>query len=216
MHQVASGAGELAAENSDLGGKFLTLWSFLAEFCSQLGVHPCGFPEVLDALTIGSQSLSLVNMHIGLMRFIQAEAESAHTAISHAVRLTLFRAIHPLTPARETLCVAQTSWLQHAAVACMHRWQVSASAAASRECGAGRDASAGAGDAGQLEGGVAGGRGARLGPGHECLARPPQRAHVARGALSNIFCRCCGPFSQVQVAWHSEYATNMVGQHVPA
>jgi uncharacterized membrane protein YkgB len=62
------------------------LWSFLAEFSSLLGVHPVSLHDIMTAVRIGSMSLTLVNMHIGMMRFVQAEAELAHAVTSHSVR----------------------------------------------------------------------------------------------------------------------------------
>jgi hypothetical protein len=58
-------------------------WSFIDEFSALLGVHPVPMADLLVALRAGSLSRFLVNIHIGLMRFIQAEAEAAHAATSH-------------------------------------------------------------------------------------------------------------------------------------
>lgn len=62
------------------------LWSFLADFQPLLGAHAPSLPTLLDALQLGSLSPALVHMHIGLLRFIQAEAEMAALGVSHAVR----------------------------------------------------------------------------------------------------------------------------------
>ena len=64
------------------------LWSFLAEFADKLGVHPAPLPALLQAVQTGSLSLLLVNVHIGLIRYVQAEAEIAAASMSHAVRPT--------------------------------------------------------------------------------------------------------------------------------
>ena len=79
-------AGELAARDSDLGGAFLMLWSFLHDFGALLGVHAPPLDELFAAVRAGEASPALVNIHVGLLRFLQAEAEGAHAFTSHAVR----------------------------------------------------------------------------------------------------------------------------------
>jgi hypothetical protein len=76
-------AGTLAERNCELGGQVLMFWSFIDDFSSLLGVHPVPMQDLLVAFRAGSLSRFLVNFHIGLIRFIQAEAEAAHLATSH-------------------------------------------------------------------------------------------------------------------------------------
>jgi DDT domain len=79
-------AGLLAERGCELGGSFLMLWSFVGEFCALLGVRAPPLTELIDAVVVGAASVSLVDVHIAMLRFVQAEAEVAHAVISHAVR----------------------------------------------------------------------------------------------------------------------------------
>lgn len=88
---TASCAGELAERDSELGGAFLMLWSFLHDFGALLGVHAPPLDDLFAAVRVGEASSALVNIHIGLLRFLQAEAEGAHALTSHAVREPAYR-----------------------------------------------------------------------------------------------------------------------------
>lgn len=94
------------------------LWSFLAEFADKLGVHPAPLPALLAAVQTGSASSLLVNVHVGLIRYLQAEAEVAATGISHAVRTCGLRTL--LSACASALLSAQLSWRCHVAhIVCM-------------------------------------------------------------------------------------------------
>lgn len=85
MRAMRGAAGKLAEANGALGGDFLMLWSFLCEFAPLLGVPPQPLPVILHSVVVGSTALPFINMHIGMLRFIQAEAEVAHAVTSHPV-----------------------------------------------------------------------------------------------------------------------------------
>jgi hypothetical protein len=70
-------AGRLAENNCEMGAQFLMIWSFIADFSSTIAVRPMSLQHLMEALQAGSYSAALVNLHIGLIRFIQSEAEIA-------------------------------------------------------------------------------------------------------------------------------------------
>lgn len=95
-----SHAGMLAECNCELGGAALMLWSFLADFAPALGLHAAATPQdLLAAMIEGASSRRLVNTHIALLRFIQAEAETAFASTPAQARGPP-RVPHPLFSSR--------------------------------------------------------------------------------------------------------------------
>jgi hypothetical protein len=81
-------AGALADNCCELGGQFLMLWSFVADFSALIAFRPVSVQELMEAVQGGSLSLTLVNLHVALIRFIQSEAEIANAIGSVHVRPT--------------------------------------------------------------------------------------------------------------------------------
>ena len=71
-------AGQLQENDSELAGNAMMLWSFLSMFAEQLGLRSPTLEELLVALRIGTLSPLLSNLHVAMLRFMQADAENAH------------------------------------------------------------------------------------------------------------------------------------------
>jgi hypothetical protein len=54
------------------------IWSFIADFSALIAFRPLGLQQLMEAVQAGTLSLTLVNLHIALLRFIQSEAEIAN------------------------------------------------------------------------------------------------------------------------------------------
>ena len=61
-----------------LGGDLLFVWSFLHSFGDVLGVWPATVQQLLQALVDGERSRLLGELHIGMLRIVQADMEEAH------------------------------------------------------------------------------------------------------------------------------------------
>lgn len=53
-------------------------WSFIQSFSDIIGITPCSVHHFIDAVSLGQRSLILSNIHIGLIRLIQADMEESH------------------------------------------------------------------------------------------------------------------------------------------
>lgn len=106
-------AGRLAENNCELGGQFLMLWSFIAEFSPVIAFRPISLQHLMEAVQAGSLSEALVNLHIAFIRFIQSEAEIANAIGSVHVRTTSESACYPVSP----IIHCQNSCLQTATTA---------------------------------------------------------------------------------------------------
>ena len=62
------------------GGGLLSAWSFLQSFGDLLGLLPFTLDALLDALALGPASPLLADVHVGLLRLLQADAEESHGA----------------------------------------------------------------------------------------------------------------------------------------
>lgn len=62
------------------------IWSFIADFSPLIAYRPLEVKQLMEAVQTGSLSVTLVNLHIALIRFIQSEAEIANTIGSVHVR----------------------------------------------------------------------------------------------------------------------------------
>ena len=78
----------MAENDCELGGVFLMIWSFIADFSPLIAFRPLELQQLMEAVQTGSLSLTLANLHIALLRFIQSEAEIAHAIGSVHVRHT--------------------------------------------------------------------------------------------------------------------------------
>jgi hypothetical protein len=66
-------------ELGDAGaGGLLSAWSFLSTFSGMLGAAAPSLDELLAAVAEGSRSPMLSELHVGLLRLLQADAEEAH------------------------------------------------------------------------------------------------------------------------------------------
>lgn len=61
-----------------LGGDLVFIWNFLHSFGSLLGLWTVTVPELLRALIDGEKSRFLGEMHISMLRIVQADMEEAH------------------------------------------------------------------------------------------------------------------------------------------
>lgn len=62
------------------------IWSFVADFSALIAFRPLGLQQLMEAVQTGSLSVTLVNLHIAIIRFIQSEAEIANAIGSVHVR----------------------------------------------------------------------------------------------------------------------------------
>ncbi|GMH45018.1 hypothetical protein BSKO_12975 [Bryopsis sp. KO-2023] len=62
----------------EMGGDLLMAWSFVHSFRDILGVDAFTVDELIEALFKGQASEMLSNIHIGLIRLIQANMEESH------------------------------------------------------------------------------------------------------------------------------------------
>eukprot|EP00210_Caulerpa_lentillifera_P004952 g4726.t1 len=56
----------------------IMIWSFIQSFSNLIGVSSCPIHRFIDALELGQKSLVLSNIHMGLIRLIQADMEESH------------------------------------------------------------------------------------------------------------------------------------------
>ena len=56
------------------------LWAFLHSFSELLGLWPSTVDELLAALAAGESSRLLGEVHVGLLRLLQADMEEAHAS----------------------------------------------------------------------------------------------------------------------------------------
>lgn len=61
-----------------LGSDLLMVWAFLGTFGEILGLWPCTVDELLGAVAAGAASRLLGEVHIALLRLLQADMEEAH------------------------------------------------------------------------------------------------------------------------------------------
>ena len=62
----------------DLGSKILIAWNFLHSFQNLLGIPYMTFTQLLQALLDGQHSQQLGDLHMSMIRIIQADMEEAH------------------------------------------------------------------------------------------------------------------------------------------
>lgn len=62
----------------DLGSNILCGWNFLNKFRDLLGVPFMTFDDLLQALIDGDKSCALAELHMSMMRVVQADMEEAH------------------------------------------------------------------------------------------------------------------------------------------
>ena len=79
-----------------LGADLLMAWSFLGTFGEILGLWPCTVEELLGALVGGNASRLLGEVHIALLRLLQADMEEAHAL--GAVQVHAFAPLVPQKP----------------------------------------------------------------------------------------------------------------------
>ena len=60
------------------GGDLLFIWSFLRSFGDLLGVDGLTVDQLLQSLVDGSRSRLLAEVHIAMLRIVQADMEEAH------------------------------------------------------------------------------------------------------------------------------------------
>lgn len=63
---------------SRLGGALLLAWNFFHCFSELLGLWPCTVDELLQAVVAGDKSRLLGEIHVGLLRLLQADMEESH------------------------------------------------------------------------------------------------------------------------------------------
>ena len=63
-----------------LGSELLMVWAFLHSFGELLGLWPATVDELLAAVALGERSRLLGEIHVGLLRLLQADMEEAHAS----------------------------------------------------------------------------------------------------------------------------------------
>eukprot|EP00884_Botryococcus_braunii_P016830 jgi/Botrbrau1/3830/Bobra.0183s0056.2 len=63
---------------AELGGELLVLWSALHTFSSLLGLWPCTVDEIVEAVLEGQGNRLLGEIHVALLRLLQADMEESH------------------------------------------------------------------------------------------------------------------------------------------
>ncbi|EIE24672.1 hypothetical protein COCSUDRAFT_46901 [Coccomyxa subellipsoidea C-169] len=63
-----------------LGSELLMVWAFLHSFGELLGLWPATVDELLAAVVLGERSRLLGEIHVGLLRLLQADMEEAHAS----------------------------------------------------------------------------------------------------------------------------------------
>lgn len=63
-----------------LGSELLMVWAFLHSFGELLGLWPATVDELLTAFALGERSRLLGEIHVGLLRLLQADMEEAHAS----------------------------------------------------------------------------------------------------------------------------------------
>lgn len=56
------------------------VWAFLHSFGELLGLWPATVDELLTAFALGERSRLLGEIHVGLLRLLQADMEEAHAS----------------------------------------------------------------------------------------------------------------------------------------
>ena len=80
-----------------LGSELLMVWAFLHSFGELLGLWPATVDELLTAFALGERSRLLGEIHVGVLRLLQADMEEAH-----ASGVSQVRAHSALTAVRST------------------------------------------------------------------------------------------------------------------
>ena len=75
--------------NQQVGSDLVFVWNFLHSFGSLLGVWKVTVPQVLQALIDGEKSRFLGELHISMLRIVQADMEEAHATGAMQVTLLL-------------------------------------------------------------------------------------------------------------------------------
>ncbi|KAK9816480.1 hypothetical protein WJX72_000803 [[Myrmecia] bisecta] len=60
------------------GGDLLMVWNFIHSFSDILGLWPCTVEELVTAVVDGEKSRLLGEIHVGLLRLLQADMEESH------------------------------------------------------------------------------------------------------------------------------------------
>lgn len=71
---------------NELGSELLMVWAFLHSFGELLGLWPATVDELLCAVVLGERSRLLGEIHVGLLRLLQADMEEAHASGATQVR----------------------------------------------------------------------------------------------------------------------------------
>ncbi len=72
-----------------LGSELLMVWAFLHSFGELLGLWPATVDELLAAVVLGERSRLLGEIHVGLLRLLQADMEEAHASGATQVPILL-------------------------------------------------------------------------------------------------------------------------------